>query len=117
MFDRVGFVEFDAKVSDADTMLEAAIEAGADDVASSEDGHEIYCEQTQLAEVTRALEARFGEPKASKLVWKPQNAVSVDDETGEKLLRLMETLEDHDDVQNVFGNFEVSDALMQKMAS
>jgi YebC/PmpR family DNA-binding regulatory protein len=117
MFDRVGFVEFNAKVSDADTMLEAAIEAGADDVASSDDGHEIYCEQTQLAEVTRALEARFGEPKASKLVWKPQNAVSVDDETGEKLLRLMETLEDHDDVQNVFGNFEVSDALMQKMAS
>jgi YebC/PmpR family DNA-binding regulatory protein len=117
MFDRVGLVEFDAKVSDADTMLEAAIEAGADDVTSSEDGHEIYCEQTQLAEVTKALETRFGEPKASKLVWKPQNAVSVDDETGEKLLRLMETLEDHDDVQNVFGNFEVSDALMQKMAS
>jgi YebC/PmpR family DNA-binding regulatory protein len=117
MFDRVGLVEFDAKVADQDTMLEAAIEAGADDVASTEDGHEIYCEQSQLGEVTRALEARFGEPRASKLIWKAQNTVAVDDEAGEKLMRLMETLEDHDDVQNVFGNFEVSEAVLQKLAS
>lgn len=117
MFDRVGFVEFDAKVADPDAMLEAAIEAGADDVSTSEDGHEIYCEQSQLGEVSKALEAKFGEPRASKLIWKAQNAVPVDDEVGEKLLRLMETLEDHDDVQNVFANFEVSDAVMQKMAS
>ena len=117
MFDRVGLVEFDARVADADTMLEAAIEAGADDVASSEDGHEIYCEQSQLGEVSKALEAKFGEPKASKLIWRAQTPVAVDDDAGEKLLRLMETLEDHDDVQNVFANFEVSDAVMQKMAS
>jgi YebC/PmpR family DNA-binding regulatory protein len=117
MFDRVGLIEFDAKVADADTMLEAAIEAGADDVASSEDGHEIYCEQSELGEVSKALEAKFGEPKASKLIWRAQTPVAVDDEAGEKLLRLMETLEDHDDVQNVFANFEVSDAVMQKMAS
>jgi transcriptional/translational regulatory protein YebC/TACO1 len=117
MFDRPGLVEFDAKVADADTMLEAAIDAGADDVVSTETGHEVYCEQTQLGEVTKALEARFGEPRGSKLVWKAQNTVAVDDETAEKLLRLMETLEDHDDVQNVFVNFEVSDAVMQKMAS
>ena len=69
-----------------------------------------------LNEVTKALEDKFGEPKASKLVWKPQTPVAVDDETGEKLMRLMETLEEHDDVQNVYGNFELSDALMQKMA-
>ncbi len=116
MFDRVGLVGFDAKVADADTMLEAAIDAGADDVVSTEDGHEIYCDQTALGDVSKALETRFGEPKKSALVWKPQNTVSVDDEAGEKLMRLMETLEDHDDVQNVYGNFEISETLMQKMA-
>jgi YebC/PmpR family DNA-binding regulatory protein len=117
MFDRAGVVEFEAKVADADTMLEAAIEAGAEDVVSTDESHEIYCEQSQLGEVTRALEARFGEPRASKLVWKAQNTVPVDDEAAEKLLRLIETLEDHDDVQNVFVNFEVSEAVMQKLAS
>lgn len=116
MFDHVGLVEFKPEVADADTMLEAAIDAGADDVASSEDGHEIYCDSTSLNEVTKALEEKFGEPKASKLVWKPQTPILVDDEAGEKLMRLMETLEEHDDVQNVYGNFELSDALMQKMS-
>lgn len=115
MFDRVGIVEYDAAKADPETMLEAAIEAGADDVVSGEGGHEIYCEQSALADVTKALEARFGEPRKSALVWKPQNTVSVDDETGEKLLRLMENLDNHDDVQQVYGNFEVSDELMQKM--
>ncbi len=117
MFDRVGLVEFEPKVADADSMMDAAIEVGADDVVSSESGHEIYCEQGSLAEVTRALEARFGEPRKSALVWRPQASVPVDDEAGEKLVRLMETLEDHDDVQNVFVNFEVSDALMAKMGA
>lgn len=116
MFDRVGLVEYAAEAADADAMLEGAIEAGADDVVSGENGHEIYCDQGALADVTRALETRFGEARKSALVWKAQNAVAVDDETGEKLLRLMETLEEHDDVQNVFGNFEISEALMQKLA-
>jgi YebC/PmpR family DNA-binding regulatory protein len=116
MFDRVGFVEFAPEAADAEAMLEAAIEAGADDVVSSEAGHEVYCDQGTLNEVTKALEERFGEPKASKLVWKPQTPVPVDDEAGEKLMRLMETLEEHDDVQNVYGNFELSEALVQKMA-
>jgi YebC/PmpR family DNA-binding regulatory protein len=117
MFDRVGVVEFDAKVADADAMLEAAIEAGADDVVSGEDGHEIYCDQGSLAEVTKALEARFGEPRKSALVWRAQNTVDVSDEAGEKLVRLVESLEDHDDVQNVFVNFEVSDAVMAKVGA
>ena len=65
--------------------------------------------------MTKALEGRFGEPRKSALVWKAQNTVPVDDEAGEKLLRLMESLEDHDDVQNVFVNFEVSDALLAKL--
>ena len=114
LFDRVGVVAFDAKVADADAMVEAAIEAGADDVVSNEDGHEIYCEQGALGEVTKALEARFGEPRKSALVWRSQNTVDVDDEAAEKLIRLVESLEDHDDVQNVFVNFEVSDAAMAK---
>lgn len=117
MFDRIGLVEFNAGAASADDMLEAAIEAGADDVASSDDGHEVYCEQSALAEVSKALEAKFGEPRKSKLVWKPQNTVAVDDDTGEKLLRLVETLEDNDDVQNVYANFEVSDALMAKLSA
>ncbi|MFL5123526.1 MAG: YebC/PmpR family DNA-binding transcriptional regulator [Microvirga sp.] len=115
MFDRVGVVAFDAKAADADTMLEAAIEAGANDVISSPDGHEVYCDQGALGEVTKALEARFGERRKSALVWRAQNTIDVDDEAAEKLIRLVESLEDHDDVQNVFVNFEVSEAAMAKM--
>ena len=115
MFDHVGVVQFAPEAADADAMFEAAIEAGAEDVVSTPGGHEVYCEQGALADVTKALEARFGEPRKSALVWRPQNTIAVDDDAGEKLLRLMESLEDHDDVQNVFVNFEVSDALMQKM--
>ena len=117
MFDRLGAVEFDAKVADADAMMEAAIEAGADDVSSSEDGHEVVCAADSLAEVQKALEASFGEPRKAGLIWRPQNTVAVDDETGEKLLRLVENLEDNDDVQNVTGNFELSDALMAKLSA
>ncbi|TGD94815.1 YebC/PmpR family DNA-binding transcriptional regulator [Methylobacterium nonmethylotrophicum] len=115
MFDRVGLVAFDAKVADADTMLEAAIDAGADDVKSDETGHEITCEQSALGEVAKTLEARFGEPRRTALIWRAQNTVDVDDETAEKLIRLVETIEDQDDVQNVFVNFAVSDAVMAKM--
>ncbi len=117
MFDRVGVIEYDAGVASADAMLDAAIEAGADDVVSGAGGHEIYASQDTFRDVAKALEAKFGEPRKSALVWKPQNTVSVDDEQGEKLLRLIETLEDHDDVQHVYANFEVSDALVQKMSA
>jgi YebC/PmpR family DNA-binding regulatory protein len=117
MFDHVGVVEFDAKVASADAMLDAAIEAGADDVVSSEGGHEVYASQDSFREVAKALEAKFGEPRKAALVWKPQNTISVDDEDGEKLLKLIETLNDHDDVQNVYANFEISDALVAKMSA
>jgi YebC/PmpR family DNA-binding regulatory protein len=117
MFDRVGVVEFEPKVASADAMLEAAIESGADDVVSNEGGHEVYAAQDSLREVAKALEAKFGEPRKAALTWKPQNTVSVDDEQGERLLRLIETLNEHDDVQNVYANFEVSDALVQKMSA
>jgi YebC/PmpR family DNA-binding regulatory protein len=117
MFDHVGVVEYDADKASADQMLEAAIEAGADDVQSSESGHEIYASRESLAEVTKALEAKFGEARKSALVWKPQNTVAVDDDAGEKIIRLLETLNEHDDVQNVYANFEVSDAIVAKMSA
>src|SRR5712691_8386848 len=109
MFSHVGVVEFDAKVASADAMLEAAIEAGAEDVVSIESGHEIYTAQDTLRDVAKALETKFGEPRKAALVWKPQNTVAVDDVQGEKLLKLIETLTEHDDVQNVYANFEISD--------
>ena len=115
MFDRTGIIEYDSAAASDDAMLDAAIEAGADDVISSENGHEVYASQESLREVAKALEAKFGEPRRAALTWKPQNTVTVDDETGEKLLKLMDLLNDHDDVQNVFANFEVSDALVAKM--
>jgi YebC/PmpR family DNA-binding regulatory protein len=117
MFDRVGVVEFDANAGSADAMLDAAIEAGAEDVVSSENGHEIYTSQDSLRDVAKALEAKFGEPRKAALTWKPQNTIALDDEQGEKLLRLMTTLEEHDDVQNVYANFEVSDALVARMSA
>src|ERR1043165_7615600 len=117
MFDHVGVVEFDAKAASADAMLEAAIEAGAEDVVSSENGHEVYTTNDSLRDVAKVLEAKFGEPRKAALTWKPQNTVPVDDEQGEKVLKLIDALNDQDDVQNVYANFEVSDALVQKMSA
>jgi YebC/PmpR family DNA-binding regulatory protein len=115
MFDRTAIIEYDSSVASDDAMLDAAIEAGADDVISSENGHEVYASPENFREVAKNLEAKFGEPRKAALTWKPQNTVAVDDETGEKLLKLMDLLNDHDDVQNVFANFEISDALIAKM--
>jgi YebC/PmpR family DNA-binding regulatory protein len=116
MFDRTAIIEYDSSVASDDAMLDAGIEAGADDVISSENGHEVYASPENFREVAKNLEAKFGEPRKAALTWKPQNSVAVDDETGEKLLKLMDLLNDHDDVQNVFANFEISDALMAKMS-
>jgi transcriptional/translational regulatory protein YebC/TACO1 len=116
MFDHLGVVEYDAGAASPDAMLEAAIEAGAEDVVSGEGGHEIYTQPDSLAAVGKVLETRFGEPRKTALVWKPQNTVPVDDEQGEKVLKLIEGLNEHDDVQNVYANFEISDALVQKLS-
>ncbi|MFM9975112.1 MAG: YebC/PmpR family DNA-binding transcriptional regulator [Beijerinckiaceae bacterium] len=115
MFDKVGQIEFDVAVASEDAMLEAAIEAGADDAVSDENGHTVTCTVTAMAEVSTVLEARFGAPRKSAFVWKPQNTIAVDDEAGEKLVKLMGLLDDHDDVQNVFSNFEISEGLMKKL--
>ncbi len=117
MFSHVGVVEYDAGVASADAMLEAAIDAGAEDVISDETGHQVFTTPETLRDVAKALEAKFGEPRKAATVWKPQNTVALDDEAGEKMLRLIETLDDSDDVQNVYANFEVSDALVQKMSA
>jgi YebC/PmpR family DNA-binding regulatory protein len=117
MFEHVGVVEYGTDKASSDAMLEAAIEAGAEDVISGEDGHQIFTSTDSLAEVTKALEAKFGEPRKSAMTWKPQNTVAVDDKAGEKILKLMDALDDNEDVQNVYSNFEVSDALIQKMSA
>jgi transcriptional/translational regulatory protein YebC/TACO1 len=97
-------------------MLEAAIDAGAEDIVSTKEGHEITTTLESMRDVAQALEAKFGEPRKVGFIWKPQTTIAVDDETGEKILRLMNSLEDNDDVQNVYANFEVSDALVAKMS-
>lgn len=117
MFSHVGVIEYDVSKASDDAMLEAGIDAGADDVLSSETGHEIITAADNLNEVQKAMEAKFGEPKKSGLVWRPQNTVAVDDEAGEKLMKLVENLEENDDVQNVYGNFEISEALMAKLSA
>jgi YebC/PmpR family DNA-binding regulatory protein len=117
MFDHLGVIEYAVKAAGADAMFEAVLEAGADDVASTENGHEIYVAQDRFGSVAKALEAKFGEPRKAALVWRPQNTVSVDDEQGEKVIKLIESLNEHDDVQNVYANFEVSDALVNRLSA
>jgi YebC/PmpR family DNA-binding regulatory protein len=115
MFDRVGLILFDKSVASDDAMLEAAIDAGADDVVSGADGHEVITALESLRDAQKALEAKFGEPRKASLVWRPQNTIAVDDEAGEKILKLVGVLEENDDVQNVYANFEISDALIAKL--
>ena len=115
MFDHVGQIEYPAKVATEDQMMEAALDAGADDVQSTEHGHTIITAIESLRDVGKALEAKFGEPLKASLGWRPQNTVSVKDEQGEKILKMISILEENDDVQNVFANFELSDALVKKL--
>jgi len=117
MFDHVGVIEYDAKAASAEAMFEAALDAGADDVVSTADTHEIYAAQDHFGSVAKALEQKFGEPRKAQLAWRPQNTVAVDDVQGEKLLKLIDSLNEHDDVQNVYANFEISDALVQRMSA
>jgi len=115
MFDRKGLVTYRASVGDADTVFEAAIEAGAEDVESSEDGHEIYCEATDLHEVASALEKVLGESETTKLIWKPNVTTPLDLDGARKLMKLINALEDDDDVQTVTANFEISDEVMEQL--
>ena len=115
MFDRVGEIFYPASAGSEDKVMEAAIEAGADDVESDEEGHWITTSFESMGEVAAALERTLGEPESVKAVWKPQNTVPVDAEKGETLMRLINVLEDDDDVQNVYANFEMSDEVAAKL--
>ncbi|MEL6479726.1 MAG: YebC/PmpR family DNA-binding transcriptional regulator [Pseudomonadota bacterium] len=117
MFDRKGQILYPADAGDEDTVMEAAIEAGAEDVESSEDGHVIYTEATDLNDVSTALEGVLGEADSTKLIWKPQTLTEVDESSGATLMKLIGALEDDDDVQTVTANFEMSDEVMEKLAS
>ncbi|WP_372602730.1 YebC/PmpR family DNA-binding transcriptional regulator [Actibacterium sp.] len=115
MFDRKGQISYPVSTGDADTVMMAAIEAGAEDVESSEDGHIIWCADTDLNDVSTALEAELGESESTKLVWKPQTTTELDLDGAQKLMKLIDALEDDDDVQNVTANFEISDEIMDQL--
>jgi YebC/PmpR family DNA-binding regulatory protein len=114
-FERKGMIEYPAGAGGEDQVLEAAIDAGADDVESSDDGHTIWTEMEALHEVAAALEKSLGEPVGVKLAWKPNLTVEVGEGDAQTLFKLVDTLEDDDDVQTVWGNFEVSDEVMEKL--
>ena len=115
MFERKGEVVYPADAGDADTVMMAAIEAGADDVESSEDGHIIWCADTDLNEVASALESQLGESEATRLAWRPTTTTELDLDGMQKLMKLVEALEDDDDVQRVTTNFEASDEVMAQL--
>ncbi len=115
-FERLGLITYPASVGSADDVFEAAIEAGAEDVASTAEGHEIWTAQDDLHEVAKALEKSLGAPESTKLAWRPQTPVEVGAQDAESLLKLIDALDDDDDVQTVWGNYEVPDAVMEKLS-
>ncbi len=114
MFDRMGQIVYEAGL-DADKVMEAAIEAGAEDVESSDEGHVIWCASSDLNDVSTALEAVLGEAESTKLVWRPQTTTELDLDAAQSLMKLIEALEDDDDVQSVTANFEISDEVMAQL--
>jgi YebC/PmpR family DNA-binding regulatory protein len=117
MWDRVGEIHYLPRAGSADKVMDAAIEAGADDVSSDEDGHTIICAFENIGDVSKALEASLGEAETVKVIWRPQNNVPVDEDRAQSLMKLVATLEDDDDVQNVYANFEVDDETLAKLSA
>jgi YebC/PmpR family DNA-binding regulatory protein len=116
MFDRVGVITYPKAKGSDDAMLDAAIEAGADECVSSDETHEFITSLENYGAVRDALEKALGEPSSARIEWRPKSTTPVSDENGETLIKLLDVLDDHDDVQTVFGNYELSDALLEKMA-
>ena len=116
-FERIGLLRFPAEVADADGMLEAAADAGAEDVESDDEAHEVRCAPDDLNAVREALEARFGPPEQARLAWRPLVSAPVDGEAAEQLFRLLELLEDNDDVQHVVANFEVDEQVLERLSA
>jgi len=115
-FDRLGLISYPASAGSDEKVFEAALEAGADDVESSEDGHSIWTAIENLHEVAKALEPVLGEAESVKLAWRPQTQVAVDETQAGLLMKLLDTLDDDDDVQTVWGNYDIPDEIMEKLA-
>jgi transcriptional/translational regulatory protein YebC/TACO1 len=115
-FSRLGLITYPAAAGDADKVLEAAIDAGAEDVETDEDGHQVWTAQEDLHEVAKALEASLGEPESTKLAWRPQTPVEVGGDDAGLLIKLIDALEDDDDIQTVWGNYEVPDEVMERLS-
>ena len=116
MFDRVGQIIYQAHAATEDVVMDAAIEAGAEDVESDMDAHTIYTPFESTAEVAEALTATLGEPKTVNIVWRPKSLVPVSGDQAATLMKLIDALEDDDDVQNVYANFDISDEDMARLA-
>ena len=117
LFSRLGVIRYPAAAAGADDVLEAAIEAGADDVASDAEAHEVTAAADDFFAVRDALEARFGPPESARLDWRPITSVTLDEDRAASVLKLLDVLEDSDDVQNVYANFDIPDAVMQKLSA
>ena len=117
MFERVGMIIYPAATASADDMFEAALESGAQDVESGDDGHEVICEPDDFSAVRDALEEKLGEPEDARLDWKPQNSIAVDEDTAGTLLKLLDVLDDNDDVQRVAANFDVDETVREKLSA
>jgi YebC/PmpR family DNA-binding regulatory protein len=117
LFDRVGEIAYPGSAASADAMLEAAIDAGASDVESDSDGHVVLSEPDDFNTVRDALEQHFGSAVSARLVWRPKTATPVDEETAQNLFKLLETLEDSDDVQNVYANFEAGEDVLERLSA
>ena len=117
LFNRLGVIRYPAAVGTADDVLEAAIEAGADNAESADDGHEVSCAPDDFFAVRDALEARFGPPESARIEWRPTTVVTLDEERAASLLKLLDALEDSDDVQNVYANFDIPDTVMARLSA
>jgi YebC/PmpR family DNA-binding regulatory protein len=117
LFNRQGVIRYPAVVASADDMLEAAIEAGADNVESDTGWHEVTCAVEDFFAVRDLLEGRFGEPESARLDWRPTTLVTLDEDRAASVLKLLDVLDDNDDVQNVYANFDIPDAMMQALSS
>ena len=117
MFNRLGVIRYPAAVASADDMLEAAIEAGAENAESDGENHEVTCPIEDFFAVRDALETRFGPPETARLDWRPTTSVTLDEDRAASLLKLLDALEENDDVQNVYANFDIPDAVMQKLSA
>ena len=117
MFERVGQISYPAGAAEAEAMFEGALEAGAEDVESDDETHTITCQPDDFAAVRDALEQKFGDPEEARLDWKPQNSIAVDEGTAQTLLKLIDALEDNDDVQRVSANFDIDDEIMERLSA